>query len=148
MRLEGSHTIAAPRDKVWRMLHDPEVLARCAPGVKSLAADGENRYRATLELGIGPVRGTFQGHLAITEQQEPEAMTLSVEGSGGPGGVKGQGRLRLVEEGHQTVVHYEGEPRLSGRLAGVGSRLVGGVAKKLAGQFFDNLEREAKSSPL
>ena len=147
MKVEGSHTIRAPREKVWRMLQDPDVLAKTTPGVKSMEREGEDRYRATLELGVGPVRGTFEGHVEITDKREPEAMTLAVEGQGGPGGVKAEGRLRLQEEGDSTVVHYEGEPQISGRLAAVGGRLVGGVAKKLAGQFFERLDKEAQSYP-
>jgi len=128
---------------VWQLLNDPEVLARCTPGVTDMTAERQDLYRATLELGIGPVRGRFHGHLEVREKQEPSAMTLAVEGSGAPGGVKAVGRLELVEEGDRTVVHYQGEPQISGKLAAVGARLLTGVARKLAGQFFHNLDREA-----
>ncbi|MCY4353431.1 MAG: carbon monoxide dehydrogenase subunit G [Truepera sp.] len=143
MKVTGTHTIAAPRARVWELLNDPDVLARTTPGIVEMVAEREGRYRATLELGIGPVKGRFQGHLEVTEQEEPEAMTLSVEGQGGPGGVKAAGRLQLKEEGDTTIIHYEGEPQLTGRLASVGARLLTGVAKKMAGQFFSRLEQEA-----
>jgi len=145
MKIEGSHSLAVPRERVWRMLQDPDVLAKATPGVKKLEKIGEDRYKATLELGIGPVKGTFEGILQITEKQEPEMMTLAVDGQGGPGGVKAQGRLRLEEQDGKTVIHYEGEPQISGKLAAVGARLLSGVAKKMAGQFFGGVEEQAST---
>lgn len=68
MKLEGSHTVHASRDKVWHLILDPNVLARCTPGVKSMEADGEDKYKAILELGIGPVRGQFAGNVQVTEK--------------------------------------------------------------------------------
>jgi uncharacterized protein len=143
MKIEGSHTLSVPRDKVWRMLQDPGVLAQATPGVEKLEATGDDRYKATLKLGVGPVRGTFSGNLAVTDKTPPEAMTLNVDGQGGPGGIRAQGRIRLEQQGDKTVVHYEGEPQISGRLAAVGGRLMSGVAKKMAAQFFESLERQA-----
>jgi uncharacterized protein len=144
MKLEGSHIIDAPRDKVWHLLLDPKVLALCTPGVKSMEAAGEDKYKAILELGIGPVRGQFAGNIKVTEKSYPDAMTLSVDGSGGPGGMKAIGRLKLTEDAGKTTISYEGEPQLSGRIAAVGMRLVSGVAKQMAGQFFDKLNQEAQ----
>jgi uncharacterized protein len=146
VKLEGSHTINAPRDKVWHLILDPKVLAICTPGVKTMEAAGEDKYKATLELGIGPVRGQFAGNVQVTEKNYPDTMTLSVDGSGGPGGLKAVGKLRLEEQDGKTIVHYEGEPQISGRLAAVGSRLVGGIAKQLAGQFFEKLNVEAQKA--
>jgi uncharacterized protein len=146
MKLEGSHVINAPRDKVWNLILDPNVLAKCTPGVKSMEADGEDKYKATLELGIGPVRGQFAGNVKVTEKSYPDTMTLSVEGTGGPGGMKAVGKLKLTEDDGKTTISYEGEPQLSGRIAAVGMRLVGGVAKQMAGQFFDKLNQEAQKT--
>lgn len=143
MKIEGRHEITAPRERVWQLLNDPEVLARCTPGVTSMVPDGEDRYRASLKLGIGPVRGTFEGHLEMSDRREPEAMVLDVAGSGGPGGVRARGEITLEDRGDTTVIHYLGEPQLTGRLAAVGARLLSGVAKKMAAQFFERLEREA-----
>lgn len=145
MKLTGSHTINAPRDKVFAMLQDPNVLANATPGVKSMTQEREDVYNASLELGIGPVRGVFDGHVEITEKNAPETMTLSVDGQGGPGGVRAIGKLRLEDKGDTTVIHWEGEPQMSGRIAAVGGRLVGGVAKKLAGQFFDSVDKQSRT---
>ena len=127
------------------MLQDQDVLAKATPGVKSMQKEREDLYKASLNLGIGPVKGSFDGSVEITEKEAPETMTLAVEGQGGPGGVKAVGRLRLEEQGDKTIIHWEGAPQISGRIASVGARLVGGVAKKLAGQFFDSISEQAKT---
>lgn len=143
MKVVGSHVIAAPRERIWQLLNNPEVLARCTPGVTRMVPDGEDRYLATLKLGVGPVRGTFEGYLEVSDKYEPETMILEVAGNGGPGGVRARGEITLAPDGNGTVVHYQGEPQLSGRLATVGARLLTGIAKKMAGQFFSQLEEEA-----
>lgn len=145
MKLEGSHKVAASREQVFQMLQDPVVLAAATPGVESLEQDGPDRFKATLQLGIGPIRGSFDGHVQITEKHPPESMTLAIEGQGGPGGVKASGRLRLESQEDGTVIHYEGEPQISGRMAAVGARLLQGVAKKMAGQFFGSIDEQASS---
>ena len=91
------------------------------PASRRWSAEREDFYRAVLELGIGPVKGTFSGHVEVTDKREPDLLTLSVDGSGGPGGVKAVGVLRLEENPNGTVVHYEGESQISGRLASVGA---------------------------
>ena len=93
MKVAGSHTIAAPREQVWHMLQDPDVLAKATPGVKEMEREREDFYRAVLELGIGPVKGTFSGHVEVTEKHLPDSLTLAVDGSGGPGGVKAIGGI-------------------------------------------------------
>ena len=145
MKLQGTQTINAPREKVFVMLQDPEILRLAAPGVQSMEKESEDTYKTSLELGIGPVRGVFDGSIVIVEKEEPELLVLSVEGQGGPGGVKAVGRLRLEEEGDKTVIHWEGDPQMSGRIAAVGTRLIGGVAKKLAGQFFTIVDERAQT---
>ncbi len=145
MKLNGSHTINAPRAKVFTMLQDQNVLAKATPGVQSMTKEKEDFYKASLKLGIGPIKGIFEGTVEITEKEDPEAMTLAVEGQGGPGGVKAIGRLKLEDQGDTTIIHWEGSPQISGRMASVGARLVGGVAKKLAGEFFDSIAEQAQS---
>jgi carbon monoxide dehydrogenase subunit G len=123
-------------------LNDPQVLARATPGVKTLVPDGEDRFKAELELGLGPVRGVFSGHVEVRDKQEPSDLTLRVDGSGGVGGVRAEGKLRLEEVGQETLVHYQGSALVVGTLAAVGSRLFSGMARKLAAEFFENLRRE------
>lgn len=143
MKVEGSHTFAAPRERVWNALNDPAVLARVTPGVKKLEPQGQDTYKATIELAVGPVKGAYDGKVSITDKTAPERMTLRVEGGGKPGTIRATGELRLEEEEEgRTVVSYVGDAQVTGIVASVGHRLIGGVAKQMAGEFFKGLERE------
>lgn len=142
MKIEGQHLIPAPREKVWAALNDPDVLAKTTPGLKQLTPAGDNTFDATIELGVGPVKGSYQGKVRITDQTAPEKMTLIVEGGGRAGTIKATGALRLEAQGDTTTVHYVGDAQVTGVLMSVGHRLLPGVAKQLAGEFFKALERE------
>ena len=142
MKVEGEHTVAAPRERVWTLLNDPGVLQRATPGVKELQPLGDDTYRAVIELAVGPVRGTFEGKITITEKVPPERVTMIVEGSGRPGTLKARGDLQLVAQNGSTLVRYTGDAQVTGVLMSVGHRLFGGVAKEMAGKFFSALARE------
>lgn len=142
MKVEGTYTLPAPRDKVWTLLNDPRVLARVTPGVKALEPQGADTYKATIEVGVGPVKGAYDGKVSITEKTPPERMTLRVEGGGKPGTIRATGELHLAEQNGQTLVTYTGDAQITGLIASVGHRLIGGVAKQMAGEFFKALERE------
>ena len=142
MQLSGTYRLALSRLRVWQLLNDPQVLARATPGVKTLVPDGEDRFKAELELGLGPVRGVFAGQVEVRDKQEPSDLTLRVEGNGSVGGIRAEGKLRLEEAGQETLVHYRGNALVAGTLASFGSRLFSGVARKLAAEFFENLQRE------
>jgi carbon monoxide dehydrogenase subunit G len=149
--MQGEHVIRAPRDRVWRLLNDPEVLARITPGVTTLAADGVDRYKATIAVAVGPLKSTFQGQIHITDKQPAEAMTLKVQARGTGGGVTATGRITLEDAPQEggadaTRVTWAGEPQLVGVLATIGGRLVQGAAKTQADQFFAALAREATST--
>jgi carbon monoxide dehydrogenase subunit G len=123
-------------------LNDPGVLTKATPGLKALTPRGEDAYDATIELAVGPVRGSYQGTARITDKAPPEKMTIVVEGSGRPGTIKATGALTLETQGHGTLVRYVGDVQVTGVLMSVGHRLFGGVAKQLAAQFFKAVERE------
>jgi len=142
MKVEGEYTVAAPRERVWTLLNDPGVLQRATPGVKELQPIGEDTYRAVIELAVGPVRGTFEGKITITEKVPPERVTMIVEGSGRPGTLKARGDLQLVAQNGSTLVRYTGDAQVTGVLMSVGHRLFGGVAKEMAGKFFSAMARE------
>jgi carbon monoxide dehydrogenase subunit G len=145
MKVEGTYTLPAPRQRVWDMLNDPAVLAKITPGVKTLEPLGGDRYKATIEVGVGPVKGTYDGQVSITDKQAPERMRLSIEGGGRPGTIKATGELRLDEQDGKTVVAYSGDAQVTGLVASVGHRLIGGVAKQMTADFFKALERELTS---
>jgi uncharacterized protein len=146
VQLQGEYVVHAPRERVWELLNDPAVLARITPGVTSLIPDGDDRYKATFVVALGPLKSTFNGQVEIADKQPPEAMTLKVQARGTGGGVAAAGRITLREDESEpgaTRVSYTGEPQLSGMLATVGARLVQGASKSQADQFFASLEREA-----
>ena len=145
MLLEGSHFIHSSPTRVFALLNDPNILARCVPGVKSLVLDGTDAYKALVEVAIGPVKGKFDGKIVITEKLEPQSLKLSVEFKSPVGIATGIGVLRLEPEADGTRVHWSGEPQLMGMIASVGARLIGGVAKVQADLFFSKLELEAQN---
>jgi uncharacterized protein len=145
MLLEGSHFIHSSPDRVFALILDPDVLSRCVPGVKSLILDGPDSYSALVEVAIGPVKGKFDGKIAITEKVAPQSMTLKVQFKSSVGIANAVGTLKLEAETDGTRVHWAGEPQLMGMIASVGARLIGGVAKTQADLFFSKLEHEAQA---
>jgi uncharacterized protein len=146
VHIQGTSLVKAPRDRVWALLNDPEVLARCTPGLDRLEAEADDRYRATFTLAFGPVKGTFQGRIEVSDKVPGEAMTLGVSAKSGVGGVSARGRILLADEGSDTRVTWTGEPQLVGMLASVGARLAEPVARSQAEHFFSRLEQEARRS--
>lgn len=142
MKVEGSYTFDAPRDRVWAMLLTPDSLRNCIPGCETMTATGEDQYEATMKVGVAAIRGTYKGKVRITDKAEPDSYKLLVEGSGGPGFVRGEALIELVDQGETTQVNVHGDGQVGGTVAGVGQRMLGGVAKMLMGQFFDCLKKQ------
>jgi hypothetical protein len=144
MKLEGTHKIAAPRDRVFQALTNPAVLQKCIPGCQELEKVGENQYKAKLSAGVGPVKGVFAATITLKDMTAPSHFTLVVEGQGQPGFVKGSGTLNLSEEGEGTAIQYTGEVNIGGVIASVGQRMIQATANLLAGRFFNTLETEIR----
>ena len=142
MKVEGSYTYDAPRDRVWSVLMNPEALRTCVPGCESMSATGEDSYEATMKVGVGAIRGTYKGNIRITDKVEPSSYKLNVDGKGGAGFVRGVAEIELVDQGQTTLVNVKGDGNVGGTVAGVGQRMLGGVAKMLMGQFFDCLKKQ------
>jgi uncharacterized protein len=143
MKIEGDHTIKAPRESLYRLMIDPEILRRCVPGCQSLEAAGDGSYKMTLKAGVGSIKGIFTGSIKLEEMREPEHYKMIVEAKGSPGFLKGEGSIYLVELGQETMINYTGETSVGGTIAGVGQRMVQSTAKMMAGQFFAAIEAEA-----
>jgi carbon monoxide dehydrogenase subunit G len=143
MKVEGSHTIKAPRELLYQLMIDPEILRRCVPGCQSLEAAGDGSYKMTLKAGVGSIKGVFTGSIKLEEMREPEHYKMIVEAKGSPGFLKGEGSIDLIEQGDETLVNYTGETSVGGTIAGVGQRMVQSTAKMMAGQFFAAIEAEA-----
>jgi uncharacterized protein len=137
MKVEGAYTFPGPQQKVWDLLLDPESLRTCIPGAESLTETSPDHWDVLMKVGVAAIKGTYKGKVAIVEKEEPTAYTLQIEGSGGPGFVKGTARISLAPDGEGTHVKVEGDGQVGGMLAGVGQRMLPGVAKMLMNQFFE-----------
>jgi carbon monoxide dehydrogenase subunit G len=146
MKIEGSHDVPAPRAKVWDAFLDPEMLRRAIPGCEKLEAVGNDEYKATLKVGIAAVKGTFEGKVRLTDKKPPESYVQSFEGSGAPGFVRGQTLITLADIDGGTRVSYSADVQIGGLIAGVGQRLLGGVSKMMADQFFTKMSELLQAS--
>jgi carbon monoxide dehydrogenase subunit G len=132
MKVEGAYTFPGSQQKVWDLL-----LRTCIPGAESLTETSPDHWDVLMKVGVAAIKGTYKGKVAIIEKEEPSAYTLQIEGSGGPGFVKGTARISLEPDGEGTHVKVEGDGQVGGMLAGVGQRMLPGVAKMLMNQFFE-----------
>jgi carbon monoxide dehydrogenase subunit G len=137
MVMTGEQQLAAPRDKVWAMLNDPAVLKACIPGCETLDVIGENEFQAVATNKIGPVKARFKGKVRLTDLDPPNGYKISGEGDGGVAGfAKGGASVNLTDKDGGTLLTYNVEAQIGGKLAQLGQRLVNGAAKKLADDFF------------
>ena len=141
MNLTDSRVINAPRSDVWAAILDAEVLKACVPGCQEMAGSPEDGFTATVVQKVGPVKATFKGSVSLEDMVAPESVTITGEGKGGAAGfAKGGAKIRLEEQDAQTVLHYEVEAKVGGKLAQLGSRIIDGFAKKMADQFFTSFQ--------
>jgi carbon monoxide dehydrogenase subunit G len=152
MKVNGTATLNAPRDAVWVALNDPAVLVRTIPGCQQLEEVGPDAYRMTLTAGVASIKGTYTGDVALTDQEQPGAFTLRATGAGAPGTVQADVRVTLADAGDGTTrLDYDADAVVGGMIGGVGQRVLTGVAKKTAGEFFkavdDVLTGKAPSVP-
>jgi len=142
MKIQGEYTFDGPREAVWEVVRDPEVLATALPGTQSLEQVSDNEYQGEMQIRIGPVAGLFSGQIVISDEVPPESLTMTVEGKGKPGFVKGTGSVRLTsQEENKTLMQYEGDMQVGGRLASVGQRMMDSVSKSLLKQGLDSLNQ-------
>lgn len=141
MRVAGEYTIAAPRNEVWAALLDPEVLAGTLPGFQRLERVDDHTFTGALTLGVGPVQGRFDGRLELSELVPPESYRLKMQGRGTPGFVEGDGKVWLEDAETGTLLNYELEVQVGGRIAGVGQRLLEMVSRTMTKQALERLEK-------
>jgi carbon monoxide dehydrogenase subunit G len=142
LKIAGSHTLPFPPERAYRMMQDPEVLARAIPGAEALEKIGEDEYRMQMKMALASVSGSFEGKVRIADQTPPSSFRLIVEGAGKIGFVKGDGLLKLAAVESGTEVGFEGEVQVGGTMAAVGQRLIDGAAKMMIKRFFDRLGEE------
>jgi uncharacterized protein len=139
MKLHLTSVVPADRERVFAALVDPEMLRRAIPGCESLTPIGPDEYAATLKVGLAGLKGTYNGKATIRNPRPPESLTISVEGKGLPGFVRGSADIVLTPEADMTRVACNADVQVGGVIAAVGSRLVEAGAKKLTDDFFKQL---------
>jgi uncharacterized protein len=137
MNMTGEQRIAAPRQRVWEALNDPDILRASIPGCQSLEQLGDDRFAATVEVKVGPIGARFKGVVSLTDIRPSDGYTLLLQGNGGIAGtVQGRATMRLRDAAGGSLVAYEVEAQVGGRMAQLGGPIIDATAKQLAGKFF------------
>ena len=147
MKITGEHDFTATREDVWNGLHDPQVLAATMPGAHRLEPTGPNEYTITVSVGVGSVKGTYDGVFAVTDTADGEACTVRATASGRPGSVETVAQMQLSDGDGGAHMVYEAEATVTGPLAGVGQRLMAAAARRTTEQFLSALDAHLVSPP-
>jgi carbon monoxide dehydrogenase subunit G len=147
MTMTGEVQLPASREVVWDKLNDPAVLKACIPGCEELTKSGDNQFEAVAKMKVGPVSARFKGKVTLTDLDPPNGYRISGEGEGGVAGfAKGGATVALAEQEGGTLLTYNVEAQIGGKLAQLGQRLVNGAAKKLADEFFAKFAEAVKAA--
>ena len=147
MKMTGSKQINASDEKVWQAILSAEILQRCVPGCQEMSGSPSEGFEATVVQKVGPVKATFKGQVTLSDMVEGKSLKLSGQGKGGAAGfAKGAATVTLQSTDGITVLNYDVEAKVGGKLAQLGSRIIDGFAKKMADQFFERL-RDAIENP-
>ena len=143
MQFSGTHILSAPLEQVWTSLLDPEILARITPGISKLEPVGDNKYTAISNIKLGPVNGAFKGEIEVADLNEPHSFVLKMKMNSRVGNVSAEGSIALKRiDDEQTEIDFSGAAKLSGTIARMGQRVLGGVANAMTQQFFKALDKE------
>lgn len=146
MKLTGDYVFDGPREMVWEIVRDPETLSTALPGAQSFERVGENEYVGKMYVRVGPVSGVFSGRIIVSDEVKPESYTLTVEGKGGPAFIEASGQVKLTDQGDgTTLMEYEGQFQVGGKLISVGQRLLDSVSKQMIRQGLNTLNEELKA---
>jgi carbon monoxide dehydrogenase subunit G len=146
MNLEGSAVLHGTPEQVWSVITDPAVLARTIPGCESLQLTGPDEYAMNVSVGVGAIRGTYAGEVRLTDQQRPSSYVMHASGAGAPGNARAKVLISLAQaDSGTTTLTYSADAVIGGPVAGVGQRMITGVAKRMAGQFFSAIDTELTS---
>lgn len=145
MQIKGGHTFQAPRPAVWEALMDPTVLAQALPGGEQLEKIGEDEYRAVMNVRVGPVQGRFEGKVELEDLEPPAQYRMKVSGAGPAGHVHGSGAIVLTDDGKGTLMSYEGDVQVGGKIASVGQRLIDSTAKSVIRQGLKVLDEQIQA---
>jgi uncharacterized protein len=146
MRLDGTYTFNAPRQKVWEVLQDPEALRACIPGVEKFDKIGADEYQVGMRMGVGAIKGSYTGKIRMFDLQQPEHYKLGIDARGTPGFVSGEATFDLAEDGpDKTTLTWGADGQVGGPVAAVGQRMLSGVAKMTVGQFWKAMDDQIKA---
>lgn len=147
MELTGEHRISAPQEAVWRALNDADVLKTCVPGCESMEKIGDTEFKAVAIAKVGPVKAKFSGKVTLSDIDAPNGYKITGEGTGGAAGfAKGGANVQLVTDGAETVLTYQVDAQVGGKLAQIGQRFIDAAAKKMADDFFSAFSEELGQS--
>jgi carbon monoxide dehydrogenase subunit G len=146
--MSGEYRIEAPRQKVWDALNDPEILKQAIPGCEEINRLSDTEMTAKVVAKVGPVKAKFTGEVTLSDLDPPNSYRISGEGKGGAAGfAKGGANVRLASDGDATILSYDVDATVGGKLAQLGARLIDGTAKKMAGEFFSNFAEIVSERP-
>jgi carbon monoxide dehydrogenase subunit G len=142
VNLDGSALLHADPERVWSVITDPAVLARTIPGCGSLERTGDDEYKMIVSVGVGAIRGTYAGEVRLTDQRRPTSYVMHASGAGAAGNARATVTIDLQPHDGGTTLTYSADAVVGGPVAGVGQRMMTGVAKRMAGQFFSAIDAE------
>lgn len=140
MKFTGENVVAAPVDQAWDALLDPAVLVRTIPGCERLEATGENAYAMTVTAGVASIKGTYAGSCELKDLVDRESLVMKLDGAGAPGTIGATVHVRFTPEGSSTRISYDADAVVGGMIGGVGQRMLTSVSKRMAGEFFGNVD--------
>ncbi len=144
MEISGEHRFDAPRSAVWAALLDPKAIEGAIPGCEEFRETGDDSYALTVKVGIAAIKGTYSGTVKVADVNPETSYRLLVSGSGKPGSVQGDAVLTLSDDGEGTKVSYTSDVKAQGAISRMGSRLLGGAAKLMIGQFMKGMEQQVE----
>lgn len=148
MKFTGENVLAAPVEQAWDALLDPAVLVRTIPGCERLEATGDNAYAMTVTAGVASIKGTYAGSCVLTDLVEHESLVMKLDGAGAPGTIGATVNVRFTPEGSSTRVSYDADAVVGGMIGGVGQRMLTSVSRRMAGEFFGNVDAAIAGGPV
>lgn len=143
MDMTGEQVIPQPQAVTWSALNDVQVLKTCIPGCESIVQTSDNEFAIVMTAKVGPVSAKFKGTMKLADIVAPHSYRLTFEGQGGVAGfAKGEASVKLTPQDNATLLNYTAQAMIGGKLAQIGSRLIDGVAKKIAGEFFAKFNQQ------
>jgi carbon monoxide dehydrogenase subunit G len=140
MKFTGDNVLAAPVEQAWDALLDPAVLVRTIPGCERLEATGDNAYAMTVTAGVASIKGTYAGSCVLTDLVEHESLVMKLDGAGAPGTIGATVNVRFTPDGGSTKVSYDADAVVGGMIGGVGQRMLTSVSRRMAAEFFGNVD--------